>query len=48
MKKTNNYWMAVLVFVLTMVLLYGGALFISLVAAAGGVVLGGDRAYELV
>ena len=45
MKKTNNYWMAVLVFVLTMVLLYGWALFISLVAAAGGVVLGGDRAY---
>ena len=48
MKKTNNYWMAVLVFVLTMVLLYGGTLFISLVAAVGGAVMGGDRALDLV
>lgn len=48
MKKTTNYWMAVLVFVVTMALLYGGAIFLSLGAAVGGALLGGDRAIELI
>ena len=48
MKKTNNYWMAVLVFVATMALLYGGAIILSLGAAVGGAVIGGGRAIELI
>lgn len=40
--------MAVLVFVVTMALLYGGAIFLSLGAAVGGALLGGDRAIELI
>lgn len=48
MKKTNNYWMAVLVFVATMALLYGGAIILSLGAAVGGAVVGGGRAIELI
>ena len=48
MKKTNNYWMAVLVFVVTMALLYGGAIILSLGAAVGGAVIGGGRAIELI
>ena len=47
MKKTYNYWMAVLVFVATMALLYGGAIILSLGAAVGGAVIGG-RAIELI
>lgn len=39
--------MAVLVFVLTMALLYGGAIFLSLGAAVGGAVIGGDGAINL-
>ena len=48
MKKTYNYWMAVLVFVATMALLYGGAIILSLGAAVGGAVIGGGRAIELI
>ena len=48
MKKTNNYWMAVLVFVATMALMYGGAIILSLGAAVGGAVIGGGRAIELI
>lgn len=48
MKKTNNYRMAVLVFVATMALLYGGAIILSLGAAVGGAVIGGGRAIELI
>lgn len=48
MKKTTYYWMAVLVFVITMALLYGGAIIISLGAAVGGAVIGGSRAIEMV
>lgn len=48
MKKTNNYWMAVLVFVATMALLYGGAIILSLGAAVGGAVIGGGRAIDLI
>ena len=48
MKKTYNYWMAVLVFVATMALLYGGAIILSLGAAVGGAVIGGARAIELI
>lgn len=48
MKKTNNCWMAVLVFVATMALLYGGAIILSLGAAVGGAVIGGGRAIELI
>ena len=48
MKKTNNYWIAVLVFVATMALLYGGAIILSLGAAVGGAVIGGGRAIELI
>lgn len=48
MKKTTYYWMAVLVFVITMALLYGGAIIISLGAAVGGAVIGGSRAIEMI
>ena len=48
MKKTYNYGMAVLVFVATMALLYGGAIILSLGAAVGGAVIGGGRAIELI
>lgn len=47
MKKTTNYWMAVLVFVLTMALLYGGAIVLALGAAVGGAMIGGDGAIDL-
>ena len=40
--------MAVLVFVATMALLYGGAIILSLGAAVGGAVIGGGRAIELI
>lgn len=40
--------MAVLVFVITMALLYGGAIIISLGAAVGGAVIGGSRAIEMI
>lgn len=40
--------MAVLVFVATMALLYGGAIILSLGAAVGGAVIGGSRAIELI
>lgn len=40
--------MAVLVFVVTMALLYGGAIILSLGAAVGGAVIGGGRAIELI
>ena len=40
--------MAVLVFVATMALLYGGAIILSLGAAVGGAVIGGARAIELI
>ena len=48
LKKATNYWMAVLVFVATMALLYGGAIILSLGAAVGGAVIGGGRAIELI
>ena len=40
--------MAVLVFVATMALMYGGAIILSLGAAVGGAVIGGGRAIELI
>lgn len=40
--------MAVLVFVATMALLYGGAIILSLGAAVGGAVIGGGRAIDLI
>lgn len=40
--------MAVLVFVATMALLYGGAIILSLGAAVGGAVIGGGRGIELI
>lgn len=46
MKKTANYGMAFLVFGLTMVLLYGGSLLLSLGAGIGGGLIGGAAALD--
>lgn len=48
MKKTSYYWMAVLVFVVTMALLYGGTIVLSIGAAFGGAVIGGSMSVEMI
>lgn len=48
MKRTGYYGMAFLVFVITIVLLYGGSLILAVGAGVGGALLGGDAGLNMI
>ena len=48
MKRTGYYGMAFLVFVVTIMLLYGGSFILAVGAAVGGAVMGGDAGIDMI
>ena len=48
MKRTGYYGMAFLVFVVTIMLLYGGPFILAVGAAVGGAVMGGDAGIDMI